>query len=188
MRTAALPLWLACTLGAAGCAGGPPSSRPAEAAPTGAAACDAPLPSAALAVPAGSGRPFALGAVGVQIYTCTATPTGAAWVFTAPEAALTGERGEPAGTHFAGPTWKASDGSAVVGSKLAGATPDPASIPWLLLGAASHDGRGRMERVAFIQRLRTRGGNPPATGCDAAMVGTVARVPYVATYCFHLAR
>ena len=186
MRTAALISLLTCSLGAAACA----SSRGAGpvAPATADDPCRAPLPSAALAVPAGSDPAFSLLAIGVQIYTCTATPSGAAWVFTAPEAALSDGQGRAAGTHFAGPTWKASDGSTVVGTKVAGATPDPASIPWLLLSAASHDGGGRMERVTFIQRLRTSGGNPPASGCDAARVGTVARVPYGATYCFHQAK
>jgi hypothetical protein len=152
----------------------------------GAAPCRQPLP-AAVAVPAGNALRLELGATGVQIYTCTATASGAAWVFTAPEAALTRGDGTPAGKHGAGPAWVAPDGSSVVGARVDGATPDPTAIPWLLLRAVSHGGKGQLEEVTFIQRVATGGGLAPGGGCSAATVGAVARVPYTATYCFHVA-
>ncbi|SFS01105.1 Protein of unknown function [Granulicella pectinivorans] len=44
---------------------------------------------------------------GVQIYTCKQTPTGPAWVFTAPQAKLFEGLAER-GTHAAGPNWTVS--------------------------------------------------------------------------------
>ena len=145
-----------------------------------------PLPSAALAVPAGNELAFRYDAVGVQIYTCAATATGFAWTFVAPEATLYKKR-KIAGTHYAGPTWRSKDGSTVVGAKIAAATPDATAIPWLLLGATATTGDGKMSGVTFIQRLETTGGLAPATGCDATTVGAGARVPYTATYYFYQA-
>jgi hypothetical protein len=145
-----------------------------------------PLPSPALAVPAGNELAFRYDAVGVQIYTCSATATGFGWVFVAPEATLYKKR-KITGTHYAGPTWRSKDGSTVVGSKIAAATPDASAIPWLLLGAVSTTGNGTMTGVTFIQRLETTGGLAPATGCDATTVGAAARVPYTATYYFYKA-
>lgn len=140
---------------------------------------------AAIAVPAGNRRKLQVDAIGVQIYACTAAGAGASWVFSAPEATLYGHGGHVAGKHYAGPTWQANDGSTVVGAKVAAATPDATTIPWLLLSAASHAGHGKLDEVTFVQRLETTGGLAPATGCDATTVGAVARIPYTATYYFY---
>jgi hypothetical protein len=147
--------------------------------------CRQPLPSAVLEVPAGNELDMQLDAVGVQIYTCTSTASGNAWVFRAPEAALYERDGQLAGKHYAGPTWESLDGSTVVGARVAGSSPDASAIPWLLLRAVSHSGAGKMEEITFIQRVATRGGLAPADGCGASNVGDVARVPYSATYCFY---
>jgi hypothetical protein len=147
-------------------------------------ACTQPLPSE-IAVPEGTDLEIELSAVGTQLYTCTATPGGAAWVFTAPKANLYDRRGMLAGTHNVGPTWESNDGSTVGATKVSGVTVDPTAIPWLMLGAASHDGRGEMDRVTHIQRVSTVGGIAPTSGCDAASIGNVTRVPYTATYCFY---
>ena len=151
------------------------------------AACKPQVP-AALAVPDGNKLAFLYDAVGVQIYGCDATATGYAWVFRAPEAKLYSHHGKLAGTHYAGPTWQANDGSTVVASKIADYGADPSAIPWLLLGAVSHAGQGRMSDVTFIQRLETVGGKAPAAGCDASHVGETTRVDYTATYYFYEAR
>jgi hypothetical protein len=145
------------------------------------------LPSPTLAVPAGNQAVFAFDAIGVQIYTCSATATGYGWVFTGPEATLYKQNGNVAGKHYlgpTGPTWQYLDGSKVVGSKIAAFTADPTAIPELLLKAVSHDGDGRMSDVTYIQRLDTVGGLAPSTGCDASAVGNTARVDYTATYFF----
>lgn len=141
---------------------------------------------AALAVPDGNKLAFVLQAEGVQIYDCKAAADGSAsWVFRAPEADLFGHRGRLAGSHYAGPTWEALDGSTVVASRVAGATVDSSAIPWLLLQAASHTGKGRMSKVTFIQRLSTSGGLAPAGACE---LGAVAEVDYTADYAFYEAK
>jgi hypothetical protein len=178
------PLFLA----AAGCASSAAGARPEASS----SACSGTMPPA-LAAPAGNELAFALDAEGVQIYSCS-SPSGAAdgnptWAFQAPEATLLDGRGQLAGKHGAGPTWQSLDGSSVVGTKVEGATPDPAAIPWLLLRASSHGGgAGRMADVTFVQRLQTSGGIAPSEGCSAASIGAVARVPYRAVYCFYRSR
>jgi hypothetical protein len=126
-----------------------------------------------------------LDATGVQKYSCNATATGAAWTFVAPAANLF-DSGHIVGTHYAGPTWAYADTSTVVAAKVAGATLDPASVPWLLLTATGHGGAtGKMTPVASIQRLVTYGGIAPTAGCDTTRVGGAAEVPYTAKYFFY---
>ena len=120
-------------------------------------------------------------ATGDQIYTCD----GTAWQSTKPDAKLFAESGKPIGSHFAGPTWEWSDGSRVIGRALANASPDPDSIPWLLLTATDHQGEGVMRRVSSIQRVSTKGGKAPTGGCDPSQKGKEARSPYTAVYYFY---
>src|SRR5262249_8156574 len=72
-------------------------------------------------------------AVGVQIY----SGDGTNWTFVAPQAVLfpDAEDHGVVGIHFGGPTWESTSGSQVVGTVIDRCTPDPAAIPWLLLGA-----------------------------------------------------
>jgi hypothetical protein len=141
-----------------------------------------------LAIPEGNKLAFAYDAIGVQIYGCDPNATGYGWVLRGPEADLYGKRGKVAGIHYAGPTWESDDGSTVVAAKIAEHAADPSSIPWLLLGATTHTGKGRMSDVTFIHRLDTAGGSAPAAGCDAAHVGSTTRVDYTATYYFYESR
>jgi hypothetical protein len=138
-------------------------------------------------VPAPQGAPLLLevAADGVQIYTCEAKGQGFEWVFKAPEANLFDAKGLQVGTHFAGPSWKASDGSVVVGEVAARAdAPAGGAIPWLLLRPKSKEGTGVLSGVAFVRRADTKGGVAPAAGCDAAHSGQQARVRYYALYQF----
>jgi hypothetical protein len=126
---------------------------------------------------------------GSQIYACQQLPAGPQWAFQAPEATLIDATGNPAGTHGAGPVWKSKDGSAVKGELLQkSASPEPTSIPWLLLKAASVSGSGIMTKVEFIRRSDTHGGSAPTTGCDAQHLNAIVRVPYTATYTFYSAK
>ena len=98
-------------------------------------------------------------ATGDQIYVWQ--PTVNAWKLRAPSAVFEG--GGITGKHYAGPTWEASDGSQVKGTKLAEHTaPEPGAVPWLLLQASAHGGKGILSGVTFIQRLNTSGGIAPA--------------------------
>jgi hypothetical protein len=139
-----------------------------------------------LRVPATQKLLFQAHGVGGQIYTCKAATGTYAWTLEAPDAQLLDIHGEVLGRHFAGPTWEAKDGSSVVGKAVAtAASPDPHSVPWLLLDAIRHEGNGRMNQVLSIQRLDTKGGKAPANGCDDSHVGAETRVPYEAEYYFY---
>jgi hypothetical protein len=125
-------------------------------------------------------------AKGDQIYTCKSDAAQFTWTLKAPDAQLFDKDGKPFGKHFAGPSWEANDGSRVTGKAVANApSPDADSIPWLLVNVISHDGSGVLSRATTIQRLTTKGGKAPATGCDASHVGQELRVPYSADYLFY---
>jgi hypothetical protein len=134
-----------------------------------------------LQVSAASKRAFHVYAEGVQIYQWD----GTSWIFVAPDAALFADAGAhgTVGIHYAGPTWESVSGSKVVAAVIDRCTPDPAAIPWLLLGAVSSEGPGIFHRVTLIQRLNTVGGNAPAAPGNST--GEVARVPYTAEYFFY---
>lgn len=135
----------------------------------------------------GASKPAAIEAFGkgVQIYTCQASGGSFAWVLKAPDATLADAKGKAIARHFAGPSWRANDGSTVVGQPLnVSPSPDAGAIPWLVLRAKSHVGKGEMATVQYIVRERTEGGTAPATGCDAGHAGREVRVPYSAVYLF----
>jgi hypothetical protein len=144
---------------------------------------------AALNPPADATLAAALPARGVQIYTCAIPAAGGApaWTLKAPHAVL-GKGHDVQAIHFIGPSWQATDGSVVTGTKVAAAAaPDAADIPWLLLQAATHTGAGAFADVTWIQRLDTETGVAPATGCDDAHVGAETLAPYAADYFFYRA-
>jgi hypothetical protein len=125
-------------------------------------------------------------AKGDQVYTCKGDAPQFAWTLKAPDAQLFDKDGKLFGKHFAGPSWEANDGSRVTGKAVANApSPDADSIPWLLVNIVSHEGAGVLSRATAIQRLNTKGGKAPATGCDASHAGQEVRVPYSADYLFY---
>ena len=122
-------------------------------------------------------------AKGDQVYTCKGDAAQFTWTLKAPDAQLFEKDGKPFGKHFAGPSWEANDGSRVTGKAVANApSPDADSIPWLRVNIVSHDGTGVLSRATTIQRLNTKGGKAPASGCDASHVGQEVRVSYSADY------
>jgi len=124
-------------------------------------------------------------AKGAQIYTCNSDGKQFSWTLKAPDAQLYGKNGKSFGRHFAGPSWRANDGSQVTGKAVANVpSPDGSSIPWLLVTVVSHSGKGTLEHVTSIQRINTKGGKAPASGCDATHGGQELRVPYSADYVF----
>src|SRR5215468_2869593 len=137
----------------------------------------------ALRAPAGQTLYLEALATGVQIYECSQKADGTyEWAFKAPEAALADRSGRAIGKHYAGPTWEAPDGSAVVGEvKARDSGPKPTAIPWLLLSAKSTRGSGVFTDAKSIQRIATDGGTAPSTPCTDARLKEVARVPYTAT-------
>ena len=140
----------------------------------------------ALAVPPGAKLVARFHATGAQVYACTSAAGQVSWVLARPDAMLADASGAIAGTHGAGPSWKSKDGSSVVGKKLAqAAAPDAGAVPWLLLGATSTSGAGQLTGVTFVQRVATKGGIAPATGCNATHVGAEVRADYSADYYFY---
>ncbi|HEY6252711.1 MAG TPA: DUF3455 domain-containing protein [Candidatus Angelobacter sp.] len=139
-----------------------------------------------LKAPAGEEIVLQAHATGSQIYVCQASADQKfSWTLKAPEAKLTDANGKVVGTHYAGPTWKHTDGSEVAGKVVNRAdAPEPGSIPWLLLTATTHSGTGALSGVTTIQRIHTKGGQPPA-GCDEAHRGNEIKVPYSADYYFY---
>jgi len=132
---------------------------------------------------------LSVSARGVQIYECRKAGDGAAWTFVAPDADLVDADGRHVGTHGAGPHWSFADGSRVTGRVKARAdAPQPDAIPWLLLDAHARWPHDRLGTESSIQRVNTRGGQAPAAGCDPALVGSAARVPYSADYHFYFRR
>jgi Protein of unknown function (DUF3455) len=139
--------------------------------------------------PAGAKLVLAVHATGVQIYVCAAAADGRPqWTLKAPDAKLHDAHGTVVGHHSAGPSWKYKDGSEVTGKAAAHVdSPDPQSVPWLLVSVVGHSGSGLLEQVTSIQRLHTHGGAAPAAGCDASAQGHEARIPYSADYYFYTA-
>jgi hypothetical protein len=125
-------------------------------------------------------------AKGDQIYTCKGDAAQFSWTLKAPDAQLFDKDGKPFGKHFAGPSWEANDGSRVTGKAVANSpSPDSDSIAWLLVNILIHEGSGILSRATSIQRLNTKGGKAPATGCDASHAGQELRVRYSADYLFY---
>jgi len=151
----------------------------------------APSVPAALRPPAGQVLAAETLATGVQIYECASKaeqPGAFEWVFRSPEAALADASGRSIGKHYAGPTWESNDGSVVSGEVASrDPGPTPTAIPWLLLKAKTHSGKGVFSDVVSIQRLQTAGGIAPTEACSAANLKQVVRVPYTATYYFYRA-
>lgn len=134
---------------------------------------------AAIQVGAGFKIVATLRGVGRQIYDCN----GSTFAFREPAAGLFTSRGVPAAIHGKGPFWTNFDGSRVDGSPTtppSTASPDPKSVAWLKLVGKPTGASGVFSKVAFIQRIDTRGGLAP-TSCTGT--STIA-VDYTANYVF----
>jgi hypothetical protein len=121
-------------------------------------------------------------AEGAQVYECKAGSDGKlAWAFREPVATLLAD-GKTVGRHYAGPNWKHSDGSAVLG-KVAASVPGATAndITWLKLGVISQRGSGVLTGVTTVQRINTQGGKLEGA-CDKA--GIYRSAPYSADYLF----
>ena len=123
-------------------------------------------------------------ASGSQIYVCQAGADGKlGWTLKAPEAELRDDQGAVIGQHYAGPTWKLNDGSEVTGKAVARAdAPSSDAIPWLLINVVSHSGSGVLAAVTTVQRINTKGGQPPAAECGTAKQNAEVKIPYTADY------
>jgi hypothetical protein len=139
-------------------------------------------------VPAAEKLVLAVHATGFQIYSCQSGTDGKpAWLLKTPDAELRDSTDRVVGHHSAGPSWKHTDGSEVTGKLVAKVdSPDADSIPWLLLTAASHSGTGTLAEVSTIQRIHTKGGQPPAKPqCTSSNLNATSKVSYLADYDFY---
>ena len=138
-------------------------------------------PSSSIEAPAGTVLLLEAAGEGSQVYSCT----DGHWTLKAPDARLLDEHGQVIGTHFAGPTWRLTDGSEVKGKVIASRpAQDAVAVPELLLQAIAGSGTGKLANVTYIGRTETHGG---AAGSDPCTSGE-KRVPYTATYSFFTAR
>jgi hypothetical protein len=137
--------------------------------------------------PAGEEVVLQVHASGSQIYVCQPATDGKfGWTLKAPEAELHDQQGALIGRHYAGPTWKHNDGSEVTGKAVARVdSPDSNSIPWLLVSATGHSGEGVLSRVSSIQRIHTKGGQPPPDDCDASKQNREVKSSYTGDYYFY---
>ena len=126
-------------------------------------------------------------ASGYQIYVCqVGSDEKLSWTLKAPDAELADAKGKNIGHHGAGPSWKLTDGSEVTAKAAARENAqDPADVPWLLLNVTGHTGTGALAKVTTIQRIHTKGGQPPASGCDEAHRGAESKSAYTAEYYFY---
>ena len=141
----------------------------------------------AIQAPAGEEVILSVHASGSQIYSCQAGADGKfAWTLKGPDAELRDRKNKIVGSHFAGPTWKLNDSSEVTGKAVAHVDSlDSESVPWLLVTAVSHSGKGLLANVTSIQRIHTRGGKAPDGGCDASHHDTETKSSYTADYYFY---
>jgi hypothetical protein len=116
---------------------------------------------------------------GTQTYTCTDAGTFA--TTSVPQAYLERYDGRHSVYHSAGPTWTdLVDRSQLLGTVVTRVPSPNGSIDWLLL-STSHPQPGRLDPVAYISRVNTRGGTAPTGACTP---GETRAVPYTADYVF----
>jgi uncharacterized protein DUF3455 len=128
-------------------------------------------------------------AKGVQTYECQ----NGAWAFRAPKAVLFNPQSHQlTAIHYGGidtgltpgPWWESlRDGSRIrAGNAVSAPSPNPNSIPLLLLEVLERQGSGVFTKASYIQRLNTVGGVGPTGACSA---GAQRWVPYTADYYFY---
>lgn len=146
------------------------------------------LPQPEISPPVGASVVREVQAGGVQVYSCRAASDGAlGWTLVGPKAVLVNDDGSDFGTHSAGPTWTATDGSSIVGD---GAHPlakidRTDSVPAMLLAVKTSSGSGILTGVRFVRRSDTEGGVALAAGCDAAHADSTIARRYTAVYTFY---
>ncbi len=141
-----------------------------------------------IAAPAGEEVVLLAHASGSQIYVCQSGTDGKlAWTLKGPDAELRDQQGAVIGRHYAGPAWKINDGSEVLGKPAVKVdSPDPDSIPWVLVTVTGHSGDGALSRVTTIQRIHTKAGlPPPANDCTPSKQNVEVKSSYTADYYFY---
>ncbi len=125
-------------------------------------------------------------AIGEQIYQCVFIKENYSWALQAPDARLLDNKGQIVGNHYSGPIWEYKEGSRIVGQVINKLEVNPdSSISWLLVKVIAHKGKGMFSDIKYINRINTKGGLPPSTGCNENHLGTEKRTPYSADYVFY---
>jgi Protein of unknown function (DUF3455) len=147
---------------------------------------DAAIPDA-IKVPDGNSAYLTVHAKGDQIFHCVLKAGEYSWKWHAPEAKLYDTQKQAlVGSHGAGPSWTYKDGSSIKAKAIQKIdAPDKASAAWLLLEVTEHKGDGLMAQASYIQRIDTKDGVAPSSGCDANHLGSERRVRYSADYVFY---
>jgi hypothetical protein len=148
----------------------------------------APAIAQSITAPAGAVAIVEVQGGGAQIYACRATAAQTfAWKLVGPKAILVNDDGSDFGTHTAGPSWTAKDGSSIVadGAHPISRVDSSNGVPGLVLRVTSTAGAGILTSARFVVRSDTAGGLPPATGCDAAHENTMVARHYSAVYTFY---
>ena len=129
--------------------------------------------------------------VGEITYACREKPDqkgSHGWVFVAPVATLYGSDHAVLGKYYAGPTWEGADGSKVTGKQAGVSAMGAENIPLQLVKTNPAGSGGIFGDIAYIQRLKTKGGIGPATTCNAASAGMEQKVAYEADYVYYVIR
>jgi len=132
---------------------------------------------------------FQLKGAGVQIFRCERLggAAGYGWRYQSPDAWLLNAAGEPVAKHGAHFSFQHNDGSLLAGSVLGhDAAPSDVDLPWLLMSTRAY-GRGMFAGVTHVQRVRTRGGMPPAH-CLPDQQNQLLRVGFEADFIFYKPR
>jgi hypothetical protein len=123
----------------------------------------------------------------VQIFRCEKRDAGYVWVFRQPDAQLLDSSGKAVGRHGASFSFEHNDGSRLTATIVAyDEAPNSADLRWVLMTTRSF-GKGAFDGITDVQRVRTRGGMPPAK-CDAARSNQLLRVDFSADFVFYRAR
>jgi len=146
--------------------------------------------SPALRAPANEIPSFMLSGSGVMVYQCKATPANPnvyAWFFVTPDATLYDGSHEIARMSTPNLLESLDDGSSISGV-VRTAQASSGALPWTLSQAQPIGETGIFANVTSMQRVNTRGGLPPATGCNADNDGAESRVAFNADYYFYRRR
>jgi uncharacterized protein DUF3455 len=164
----------------------------------GALALVAALPAAAAIAPPGVAATLqpsiaeepvlALTEAGVNVFECRphpGAPGDYAWDFVAPDATLYDGSRSVARHAAANQFDSLEDRTSVSGFARAAQSAGFDNLPWALYGARSVGDTGLFAGVTSIQRVNTRGGVAPLTGCTAGNAGAEQRVAFSADYYFY---
>ena len=130
---------------------------------------------------------LALSEVGVNVFECrpnAGAAGGFAWSFIAPDATL--YDGNRSVARRTSPNlWESTEDRSSVSGFARASLNAGDNLPWALYRGLAVGDSGLFAGVSSIQRVNTRGGVAPATGCTADTAGSEQRVAFTADYYFY---